>query len=110
MASDRYKNRNGFLIGAVLIGVVGYAIMLSQTQYPNLPIGVKYFALFPLASAAQIVQPLTVGWMLNNVGGTTIELSPVPVKSASAILVESLRATFISLQMLLTSGSVSASV
>ena len=67
--SDRYKHRYGFLMAGILIGTVGYAIMLSQSQFPNTPIGAKYFALFPLVCAPQIVQPLTVAWMLNNVGG-----------------------------------------
>lgn len=68
MASDYYKHRYGFLIGGMIIGVVGYAIMLSQSG-GGIPVGAEYFALFCLVSSAQIVQPLTVAWMMNNVGG-----------------------------------------
>ena len=67
--SDYYKHRYGFLIAGVLIGVIGYGIMLSQQHFPNLPVGAKYFALFPLVISGFIVQPLTVAWMMNNVGG-----------------------------------------
>ena len=67
--SDRYKHRWGFLMSGVLLGVVGYGIMLSQQNNPNLPVGAKYFALFPLIVSGFIVQPLTVAWMMNNVGG-----------------------------------------
>ena len=45
--------------------------MLSQKYNPNLPIGVKYFALLRLTISAWAVQPLTVAWMLNNAGGRT---------------------------------------
>jgi hypothetical protein len=64
-----YKHRYSFLIGGVLIGTIGYAIMLAQEQYPHLPVGAKYFALILLVGAPQIVQPLTVAWMMNNISG-----------------------------------------
>lgn len=70
MLSDRYKHRYGFIVFGALLGTVGYGIMLSQRMNPNLPIGAKYFALFPLICAPQIIQPLTVAWMMNNVGGS----------------------------------------
>lgn len=60
MLSDRFKHRYGFLMGGVLMGTIGYAIMLSQQANPGLPVGAKYFAMFLLISAPQIVQPLTV--------------------------------------------------
>ena len=67
--SDHYQHRWGFLISGVLLGVVGYGIVLCQTHYPNIAVGVKYFALFPLIISAFIVQPLTVAWVMNNCGG-----------------------------------------
>ena len=70
MLSDRYKHRYSFIVFGVFLGTIGYAIMLSQKMKPNLPVGAKYFALFPLICAAQIIQPLTVAWTMNNVGGT----------------------------------------
>ncbi|KAH9807329.1 MFS general substrate transporter [Teratosphaeria destructans] len=69
MLSDRLRHRYGFIIGGVLIGTIGYAILLAQKEYPNMPVGAKYFALILLVSAPQIVQPLTVAWMMNNVSG-----------------------------------------
>ncbi|KAK4574169.1 hypothetical protein LTR86_001930 [Recurvomyces mirabilis] len=69
MLSDRFKHRYGFLMGGVCIGTLGYAILLAQSSNPHMPVGAKYFALFPLIAAPQIVQPLTVAWMMNNVGG-----------------------------------------
>lgn len=67
MLSDRFKHRYGFLIGGVLLGTLGYGILLAQKANPSMPLGLKYFALFPLISSPQIVQPLTVAWMMNNV-------------------------------------------
>ena len=69
MLSDHYKHRFGFIVSGVLVGAVGYGIMLSQRMNPNLSLGARYFALFPLICAPQIIQPLTVAWMMNNVAG-----------------------------------------
>lgn len=68
MLSDRFKHRYGFLMGGVAIGTLGFAILLAQ-QHSKLPVAAKYFALFCIVSAPQIVQPLTVAWMINNIGG-----------------------------------------
>lgn len=75
MLSDRYQHRHSFVIGGILMGVLGYAILLAQTQYPHMPVGAKYFALFPLISASLVVQPLTVSWMMNNISGYVTQAS-----------------------------------
>lgn len=64
--SDRVKHRYGFIMFGVLLGFIGYVILLAQR---GLPVGAKYFALFCLVSAGYIVQPISVSWLMNNVGG-----------------------------------------
>lgn len=116
--SDYFKHRYGFLMGGVLIGVVGYGILLSQKSNPGLPVGAKYFALFPLTIGAFTVQPMSQAWMMNNVGGRqkrvrptlsqmirskwsndAYRLLPVPARSALGTLVGLLRAISFSLKM-----------
>lgn len=64
--SDRVKHRFGFILFGVCLGCVGFIILLAQE---GLPVGAKYFALFTLVSCGYIVQPISVSWLMNNVGG-----------------------------------------
>ena len=64
--SDVAKHRYGFIMFGVLVGSIGYILLLCQKA---LPIGAKYFALFLLVSCGYIVQPLSVAWLMNNTGG-----------------------------------------
>ena len=64
--SDRIKHRYGFIMFGVLLGSLGYILLLCQR---TLPVGAKYFALFTLVSCGYIVQPLSVAWLMNNMGG-----------------------------------------
>lgn len=64
--SDRVKHRYAFIMFGVLLAFIGYVILLAQR---GLPVGAKYFALFTLVSAGYIVQPISVSWLMNNVGG-----------------------------------------
>lgn len=48
------------------LGSLGYILLLCQR---TIPVGAKYFALFTLVSCGYIVQPLSVAWLLNNMGG-----------------------------------------
>ena len=64
--SGRVKHRYGFIMIGVGLGSLGYILLLCQR---TLPVGAKYFALFTLVSCGYIVQPLSVAWLLNNMGG-----------------------------------------
>jgi hypothetical protein len=64
--SDKFKHRYGFIIFGVLVGSIGYILLLCQR---TLPVGAKYFALFLLVASGYIVQPISVAWLMNNVGG-----------------------------------------
>ena len=64
--SDRLRHRYGFVMSGIVLGTIGYAILLSQ-EYVT--IGVRYMAIFFVASAGYIVQPLAVSWLANNSGG-----------------------------------------
>lgn len=64
--SDRVKHRYGFIMLGVLVGSIGFILLLCQAA---IPVAAKYFALFLLVSSGYIVQPLSVAWLMNNVGG-----------------------------------------
>ena len=64
--SGRVKHRYGFIMFGILVGTIGYIMLLCQK---SLPIGAKYFSLFLLVICGYIVQPLSVAWLMNNVGG-----------------------------------------
>lgn len=64
--SGRAKHRYGFIMFGILIGTIGFILLLCQR---TIPVGAKYFALFLLVSCGYIVQPLSVAWLMNNVGG-----------------------------------------
>ena len=64
--SGRFGTRYPFLMFGVLVGSIGFIILLAQG---GLSPGVKYMALFFITSAGYIVQPMCVSWLQNNVGG-----------------------------------------
>ena len=53
-------------MSGIVLGTIGYAVLLSQE---HVTIGVRYMAIFFVASAGYIVQPLAVSWLANNSGG-----------------------------------------
>jgi MFS family permease len=65
-STDRCKHRYGFIIAGALIGIIGYAILLSMD---SVSIGVRYFACFLITSGGYIAQPVTLAWLSNQMGG-----------------------------------------
>jgi hypothetical protein len=65
-AADRLRHRYGFTMAGILIGTVGYILLLCQH---NLPVGVKYFALFLIVGGGYMTQPVILGWLSNTVSG-----------------------------------------
>ena len=66
--TDRAKHRYGFTIAGVLVGLVGYVILLCQRRVHN---GVRYMACFFITSGGYMTQPVTWVW-LNNVSQVPI--------------------------------------
>lgn len=53
--SDRLRHRFGFVLGGILTATAGYAVMLN---YARVPVGVKYAALFLVASGGFLAHPV----------------------------------------------------
>ncbi|KAF1982042.1 MFS general substrate transporter [Aulographum hederae CBS 113979] len=66
VATDKLRHRYGFTMLGVAIATIGYIILLSQT---GLAVGVKYFALFLVASGGFITQTVALGWLANCMSG-----------------------------------------
>lgn len=66
LTSDIVKHRYGFVMFGVLVGTIGYAILLNTL---NVDVWIRYMALFFVASGGFIAQPVAVGWLNNNMGG-----------------------------------------
>jgi MFS family permease len=65
-ASDRLKHRYSFIMVGVVVATIGYIILLCQT---GLSTSVLYFATFLVLGGVYIVQPMTMVWLTNNMGG-----------------------------------------
>ncbi|KAL2410902.1 putative transporter [Exophiala dermatitidis] len=64
--SDRMKHRYGFIVLGAAITTIGYAILLAMH---SVPVGARYFALYTIVMGGYITQPITIGWLNNNLSG-----------------------------------------
>jgi hypothetical protein len=64
--SDRTKHRFGFIIFGCCVATVGYSILLAMNQ---VPVGIRYFAVYMIVGGGYIAQPITLVWLNNNLGG-----------------------------------------
>jgi hypothetical protein len=62
-ATDKMKHRYAFTIAGVVVGGIGYVILLNQG---SVSVGVKYMACFFITTGGYMTQPVTWVW-LNNV-------------------------------------------
>jgi cyanate permease len=69
--TDRAQHRYGFTIAGIVVGFIGYVVLLCQNRVAT---GVKYMACFFITTGGYMTQPVTWVW-LNNVS-----LSPDPTK------------------------------
>ncbi|KKZ63810.1 hypothetical protein EMCG_01914 [[Emmonsia] crescens] len=68
--TDRFKHRYGFVIFGVAFASIGYIILLCQGPLDGgLKVGVRYMAVFFVTSGCYVVQPVTIVWLANNLGG-----------------------------------------
>ncbi len=64
--SDRLRHRYGFTLFGIMLATIGYVILLAQG---GLEARIKYMAVFFVLSGVYVVQPLTIVWLSNNMGG-----------------------------------------
>ena len=66
VCTDRLRHRYAFIMVGILIGSIGYVILLIQR---HVPAGAKYFALYLVVIGAYVAQPVILVWVTNNMGG-----------------------------------------
>ena len=66
MLSDHIKHRFGFIMAGCCVTTIGYSILLAMN---SVPVGARYFAVFAVVGGGYIAQPITLGWVNNNLGG-----------------------------------------
>ncbi|KAH8892354.1 MFS general substrate transporter [Thozetella sp. PMI_491] len=64
--TDRLRHRYIFTMIGIIVGSVGYILLLCQ-QY--IAVGVRYFALFLIVSGGYMTQPVVLAWLSNTVSG-----------------------------------------
>ncbi|ESZ92068.1 MFS transporter [Sclerotinia borealis F-4128] len=64
--TDHLQHRFGFTIAGVVVGTIGYIILLCQSHVPT---GAKYMACFFITTGGYMTQPVTWAWVANNMAG-----------------------------------------
>lgn len=64
--SDRIQHRYSFIMAGCVVMTVGYALLLSMT---SIPVEARYFSLFVIIAGSYLTQPITIGWLSNNLSG-----------------------------------------
>ncbi|KAJ8059799.1 hypothetical protein OCU04_011430 [Sclerotinia nivalis] len=64
--TDHLQHRFGFTIAGVVVGTIGYIILLCQSHVTT---GVKYMACFFVTTGGYMTQPVTWAWVANNMAG-----------------------------------------
>ncbi|KAF7858526.1 hypothetical protein EAF04_009126 [Stromatinia cepivora] len=64
--TDHLQHRFGFTIAGVVVGTIGYIILLCQSHVTT---GVKYMACFFITTGGYMTQPVTWAWVANNMAG-----------------------------------------
>ncbi len=68
--SDRLRHRYGFTIAGMALASIGYIMLLEQGGAKGgLPRGVRLLAVYFVVVGVYIVQPITIVWLTNNMGG-----------------------------------------
>lgn len=66
MISDKVRHRYSFAVAELLTSIIGFAILLNGLSLDR---GVRYMAIYFVATGAVITQPIAVTWINNNMGG-----------------------------------------
>lgn len=64
--TDRLRHRYSFTMFGVVVASIGYILLLNSR---HISVGVQYLALFLVVSGGYATQPVTVGWLANNMSG-----------------------------------------
>ena len=64
--TDRLRHRYAFIMLGVCVGTIGYAVLITQK---DVPVTVRYTALYFIVAGGYITQPVTLVWLANNMGG-----------------------------------------
>ncbi|KAI9711067.1 MAG: hypothetical protein M1812_007261 [Candelaria pacifica] len=68
--SDRLRHRYGFTIAGVALATIGYLMLINQGGMKSgIPRGVRLLAVYFVVVGVYIVQPITIVWLANNMGG-----------------------------------------
>ncbi|ODH28876.1 hypothetical protein ACO22_03865 [Paracoccidioides brasiliensis] len=68
--TDRLRHRYGFIMFGIMFASIGYIILICQAPLKDgLPLGVRYMAVFFVTTGCSIVQPATIVWLSNKLGG-----------------------------------------
>jgi hypothetical protein len=62
--ADKLRHRFSFIILGVMVGTVGYGILLAMDR---VSVGVRYAACFLITTGGYIAQPVTLVWLSNQV-------------------------------------------
>lgn len=68
--SERVRKRAPFIIGSALVGIIGYAILISNASPTTRP-GISYVGTFFAAAGIYPATALTLSWPAMNVAGQT---------------------------------------
>ena len=66
LLTDGLKHRYSLCMIGVLVGTVGYSLLLAQQV---LAVSVRYFAVYLITCGGYITQPVVVAWLANNEAG-----------------------------------------
>jgi hypothetical protein len=64
--SDLIKHRYAFAMLGCCVAVIGYVILLNTR---NVPVPIRYMALYFITAGGFITQPVIISWLNNNMGG-----------------------------------------
>ncbi|CCD49739.1 hypothetical protein BofuT4_P094470.1 [Botrytis cinerea T4] len=60
--TDRLQHRFAFTIAGVVVGIIGYVILICQSYVST---GIKYMACFLITTGGYMTQPVTWAWVAN---------------------------------------------
>lgn len=67
--TDKFRHRYSFLMLGVVVGVIGYVILLCMDRVSE---GIRYMACFFITVGGFISQPITMAWLSNQVSVSRI--------------------------------------
>lgn len=66
LLTDHFRHRYAFAMLGVAVSSIGYIILLAQS---SVSVGGRYAAVYLVMAGGYIIQPITLVWLSNNMGG-----------------------------------------